>query len=115
MNPDEPRPVADETLARYVNRVSGPREALDDPLYAAHLKWAQDMLRIADQAMEREGVPEDARRRVASAVMFGGFDEDEAVRRIKEHAEQVEMLKREYGRLVVTPKMLAELGIEGTP
>lgn len=116
MDPNEPRDIPDETLARYVERTSGARAAaLDDPLYAAELKWTRMALSLADQAMEHEGIPEETRRRVARAVVFGSFDEDEAIGRIQKWAAQIERLNRETPRLIVTPELAAELGIDVTP
>jgi hypothetical protein len=102
MDPNEPRAVADETLDRYMERTSNAHAAaLDDPLYAAQLRWMRTALSLADQAMEHEGIPEDTRRRVASAVVFGSFDEDEAVQRIEDHAARVRQMEQMPSRLVL--------------
>ncbi|MCW2899985.1 MAG: hypothetical protein JWO67_2250 [Streptosporangiaceae bacterium] len=116
MNPDEPRDIPDETLDRYMERTIGARTAaLDDQLYAAQLHWTRMALSLADQAMEHEGISEDTRRRVATAVVFGSLDEDEAIGRIQKRAAQIERLNRETPRLIVTPELAAELGIDVTP
>jgi hypothetical protein len=116
MDPNEPRDIPDETLDRYMERTSNAHAAaLDDPLYAAQLRWSRMALSLADQAMEHEGIPEDTRRRVAAAVVFGSFDEDEAVQRIEDHAAQVRQMEQMPSRLVLTPETLAELGVRETP
>lgn len=115
MNPNEPRAVADETLDHYMERTSSARvAALDDPLYAAHLTWTRMALSLADQAMEHEGIPEATRRRVVRAIVFGSFDEDEAVRRIEDQAARIRKME-----LMPLPKLtaetLADLDIQQTP
>jgi hypothetical protein len=83
-----------DAFARYVQRFPEVREAtLFDPMTSAMFKQMERMLVCADMAMQDEGLDPDQRRRVISAALYGGPNEESAARALDDRKKQMETIK----------------------
>lgn len=77
----------DRLVDDHMRRDPNARQAYyHDALYSAQIRFLRGMLRLADEVMEHEGVPERVRERVVRCVIYGTPDGADAVIRIDEHA-----------------------------
>jgi hypothetical protein len=87
-----------QTVERYVARTPGMSESyLHDPQQHALIHILKRTLIHVDRAMEGEGLDPAARQRIISTALFGGPDEEAALRRVEETRQQFEGDMRGFG------------------
>lgn len=92
-----------QLVNHYLAQVTGAQHAYDaDPTYHYHLQFLRRMLTVVDEAMATEGMPVEARTRVARTVVYGTPDEVEAEARMERTRLDIEQLKQAPSSLPLT-------------
>ncbi len=95
----------DRLLDRWLQRMSGSREALrDDARYYAQFSFMRRTFVAMDMAMEDEGISEIIRLRIIRTLVYGAPDEADALARIERQKAEVERLKWAPPRGIVVPE-----------
>lgn len=95
--------LVEDVIRRYEERMPGASRARHlDPLYHHQVAWMRSMLRLADIAMEDEGMPSETRARVIRTVVYGGPNPEDSELRVELNEELVKRLA-EQGPAVLLP------------
>ncbi len=87
MPTDPARADVDRLVTEHMRRdPDADRAYHHDATYSAQDRWLRGMLRLVDEVMEHEGVPEQVRERVVRCVLYGSPDSSDAVVRITDRA-----------------------------
>lgn len=86
---------SEQILGRFQSEIPNAHRArVNDTRYQDHVELMRRLLAIADLEMENQGVPESARQTVLRAIVYGGLDPAEAIRRIEQMQVMTEAIEK---------------------